>query len=102
MLFFDTFSKKHTLPSPDEALPGRDTPIPTASTHFVNGRPLNGPYPEGTEQALFGLGCFWGAERVFWETPGVYVTAAGYDDPRQAGHPRGCQHRRGPLPAQCR
>jgi peptide-methionine (S)-S-oxide reductase len=60
------------------ALPGRDTPVRTAEQHFVNFHPLAGPYPEGFEQAMFGLGCFWGAERKFWEADGVYVTAVGY------------------------
>ena len=74
------FMRKTTaLPSAAEALPGRAQPIPTASTHFVNGRKLKPPYPEGLEQAVFGLGCFWGAERKFWELgEGVYVTAVGY------------------------
>src|SRR6516162_7484811 len=74
------FMRKTTaLPSAAEALPGRSQPIPTATTHFVNGHPLKGPYPEGLETALFGLGCFWGAERKFWELgDGVYVTAVGY------------------------
>ena len=58
--------------------PGRDQPIPTAETHFVNRRPLKGPYPAGSQTALFGLGCFWGAERAFWKIPGVWVTAVGY------------------------
>jgi peptide-methionine (S)-S-oxide reductase len=66
------------MPAPGKALPGRAEPIPTASEHFVNHRPLKGPYPEGLETALFGLGCFWGAEKVFWNLDGVYVTAAGY------------------------
>jgi peptide-methionine (S)-S-oxide reductase len=71
--------KRLDLPTPAEALPGRPDPIPTAERHFVNGRPLKGPYPEGLESAIFGLGCFWGAERKFWQLPeGVYVTAAGY------------------------
>ena len=78
MFLFDQFSKKLAMPKPGEALPGRAEPIPTAEMHFVNGRPLKGPYPEGAETAIFGLGCFWGAERVFWKTPGVYVTAVGY------------------------
>jgi peptide-methionine (S)-S-oxide reductase len=66
------------LPSADQALPGRPNPIPTAANHFVSGAPLKGPYPQGSEKALFGLGCFWGAERKFWQVPGVIVTAAGY------------------------
>jgi len=71
-------NKKLKLPKPEEALPGRDRPMPTAAKHFVSKRPLKGPYPEGTEIAYFGMGCFWGAERMFWETPGVWVTAVGY------------------------
>jgi peptide-methionine (S)-S-oxide reductase len=70
--------KPLTIPSPDEALPGRQEPIPTAPTHYVNGAALKGPYPESAEKALFGLGCFWGAERKFWQMPGVIVTAVGY------------------------
>jgi peptide-methionine (S)-S-oxide reductase len=75
---FSLKRKPLSIPSPDQALPGRSQPLPTAAAHFVTGAPLKGPYPEGAEQALFGLGCFWGAERKFWQTPGVYVTAAGY------------------------
>ena len=67
-----------TLPSSDDALPGRDTAMPVPEAHFVNGNPLRGPWPDGLESAVFGLGCFWGAERRFWETDGVYSTAAGY------------------------
>ncbi len=78
MFLLDMLGKKTAMPRPDEALPGRDAPIPTAATHFVNGRPLKGPYPEGSRAATFGLGCFWGAERIFWQTPGVIVTAVGY------------------------
>jgi peptide-methionine (S)-S-oxide reductase len=74
-----SFLKRTALPTQAEALPGRSAPIPTAETHFVNGRPLNGPYPQGMKQALFGLGCFWGAERKFWQMgDGIWVTAAGY------------------------
>jgi peptide-methionine (S)-S-oxide reductase len=74
-----TFRKRTDMPKPGEALPGRSTPIPTAERHFVNGRPLLGPYPEGFRKALFGLGCFWGAERKFWELgDGIWITAAGY------------------------
>ena len=73
-----SFRKRLTLPSAAEALPGRPSPLPTAERHFVNGRPLKGPYPEGLETIVVGLGCFWGAERKFWQLPGVHVTAVGY------------------------
>jgi peptide-methionine (S)-S-oxide reductase len=69
---------KTSLIAPEEALPGRDAPIPTAGTHFVNGHPLKPPFPDGLEMAVFGMGCFWGAERLFWQLDGVYTTAAGY------------------------
>jgi peptide-methionine (S)-S-oxide reductase len=73
------FRKRASLPQPSEALPGRSDPIPTADTHFVNGRPLQGPYPEGMERAVFGMGCFWGVERKFWQLgDGIWITAAGY------------------------
>jgi peptide-methionine (S)-S-oxide reductase len=73
------FRKRASLPQPSEALPGRPDPIPTAETHFVNGRPLQGPYPEGMERAVFGMGCFWGVERKFWQLgEGIWITAAGY------------------------
>jgi peptide-methionine (S)-S-oxide reductase len=76
-MLFD-FLKKTDMPEASAALPGRDEPIPTAETHFVNGRLLKGPFPEGMEQAMFGMGCFWGVERMFWKLPGVWVTAVGY------------------------
>jgi peptide-methionine (S)-S-oxide reductase len=72
------FFKSPKMPGPDEILPGRPDPIPTAATHHVNGRPLKGPFPEATRQVQFGMGCFWGAERLFWTLPGVWVTAVGY------------------------
>ena len=72
------FSKKLELPSAADALPGRDQPIPTADVHYVNGTHIRGPYPEGMQLAQFAMGCFWGVERIFWQVPGVYVTAAGY------------------------
>ena len=73
------FRKSAEMPTRETALKGRETPIPTAERHFVNGRPLQGPYPEGMEKAVFGLGCFWGAERKFWQLgDGVFVTAVGY------------------------
>jgi len=71
-------SSKTKLPDAADALPGRPTPIPTADRHFVNGAPLKGPYPDGSQLAEFAMGCFWGAEKTFWQTPGVIVTAAGY------------------------
>ena len=73
------FRKRTALPAPGEALPGRAQKIPTASRHAVNGHPLQGPWPAGFEIAMFGLGCFWGAERKFWQLgEGVYSTAVGY------------------------
>ena len=72
------WSKSSRIPSPEESLPGRPQPIAVAERHFVNGRPLDGPWPEGASLAMFGLGCFWGAERKFWEKQGVSVTAVGY------------------------
>ena len=73
------FKKKLEMPSAAEALPGRPTPIPTAREHFVLHRPLKGAYPAGFEKAMFGMGCFWGAERKFWELgAGIYITAVGY------------------------
>jgi peptide-methionine (S)-S-oxide reductase len=70
--------KKSTLPAANEALPGRNQPMPVPPAHFVNGAALQGPYPAGMQTAMFGLGCFWGAERKFWQAPGVHVTAVGY------------------------
>ena len=78
MAFFETFRKPAVLPTPETALPGRSQPIATAETHFVNGRPLKGPLPAGYAVAIFALGCFWGAERLFWRLPGVYRTSVGY------------------------
>jgi peptide-methionine (S)-S-oxide reductase len=72
------FGKKLTLPTVREALPGRSEKMPVPSTHYVNGHPLQPPFPAGMETAIFGLGCFWGAERKFWQLEGVYTTAVGY------------------------
>lgn len=79
-MFFRT--KPSNIPDATEALPGRDQELTTSERHFVNGNPLKGPYPDGAEIVFFGMGCFWGAERLFWQLDGVYVTAAGY----QGGH----------------
>jgi peptide-methionine (S)-S-oxide reductase len=79
MYLIDVFKKKLNLPGPADALPGRSEPLPTASHHFVNGHALKGPYPDGFERAILGLGCFWGAERKFWQIgDAVWVTAVGY------------------------
>ena len=75
MLFGRT---KTTMVTPDQAMPGRDTPMPVPRAHYVNGNPLAPPFPDGMEQAIFGMGCFWGAERLFWQREGVFTTAAGY------------------------
>ncbi|HSF95780.1 MAG TPA: peptide-methionine (S)-S-oxide reductase MsrA [Thermohalobaculum sp.] len=75
---FGLLRRKTEMPDAGNTLPGRDTPMPTAEFHFVNGNPLAGPYPEGTEMAMFGMGCFWGVERRFWTLPGVWVTMVGY------------------------
>lgn len=72
---FGFMRKSLSIPTAQEAMAGRDHAIPTAATHFVTHAPLKGPYPQGSEKALFGLGCFWGAERKFWQLPGVLVTA---------------------------
>ena len=73
-----TFQKSHEMPTAAEALPGRATPLPTDEVHYVSGRPLKGPHPEGFETAILGMGCFWGVERIFWQLPGVWVTSVGY------------------------
>jgi peptide-methionine (S)-S-oxide reductase len=70
--------KKMEMPSAEAALPGRDAEMPVPAAHFVNGHPLKPPFPEGLEMAMFGMGCFWGAERKFWQADGVYTTAVGY------------------------
>ncbi|MBE9167957.1 peptide-methionine (S)-S-oxide reductase MsrA [Pleurocapsales cyanobacterium LEGE 06147] len=72
------FGKKVNMPSPDEALPGREQSISVPDRHYVNGNSIKPPFPEGMEMAMFGLGCFWGAERKFWQQEGVYSTAVGY------------------------
>lgn len=72
------FAKMLSMPSPEEALPGRDTPIDVSPLHYVNGNTLVPPFPANMKQAMFGLGCFWGAERKFWQAPGVFTTAVGY------------------------
>jgi peptide-methionine (S)-S-oxide reductase len=72
------YGHKSEMPSPEDALPGRSLPMPVPLTHFVNGHPLSPPFPDGLETAVFALGCFWGAERAFWQTEGVYSTAVGY------------------------
>jgi peptide-methionine (S)-S-oxide reductase len=75
---FFAHSKKLRMPDPDQALPGRMARMPVADRHTVTGQPLVGPFPAHLRQAMFGLGCFWGAERKFWQTPGVWTTAVGY------------------------
>ena len=72
------FQKSAELPTADTALPGRAEPLRTDEVHYVNGRPLKGPHPDGFQTAIFGMGCFWGVERIFWNLPGVWVTAVGY------------------------
>ena len=81
MSLFD-IRKKRALPDAASALPGRSEPLPVPPAHFVNGHPLQGPFPAPLQQAVFGMGCFWGVERMFWSLPGVWVTAVGY----AAGH----------------
>ncbi len=82
MFSFNRLQNKLSIPAPADALPGRDAPLPTAQEHFVNGTPLKGPFPDHLETVYFALGCFWGAERIFWKLDGVYTTAVGY----MAGH----------------
>lgn len=79
-MFFltDMLNKKIKMPTAGDALPGRDTPMETAQKHFVSKRDLKAPWPDGMEIVYFGMGCFWGAERLFWQTEGVWVTAVGY------------------------
>ncbi|HZI10252.1 MAG TPA: peptide-methionine (S)-S-oxide reductase MsrA [Myxococcus sp.] len=76
-MFFQS-TKKSRMPTPEEALPGRSEEMPVPAKHEVLGTPIKGPVPEGMEEVVVGLGCFWGAERKFWQTPGVYSTAVGY------------------------
>ena len=76
------FTKSLSIPSKEDALPGREARMPVPAAHFVNGHPLQPPFPDGLARAMFGMGCFWGAERKFWQLPGVYTTAVGY----AAGH----------------
>ncbi len=71
-------SSKRGLPTAEQALPGRAQAIPVPERHFVNGNTMVGPFPDGTQKVVFAMGCFWGAERQFWETEGVYTTAVGY------------------------
>lgn len=78
MSFFRKDPSNLVVPSAAECLPGRDTPIAVPDAHFVNGNPLVGPFPDGFETLVVGMGCFWGAERFFWQMPGVYTTAVGY------------------------
>ena len=77
-MFRTRFANKLQVPSAEESLPGREAEMPVPATHFVNGAPLKPPWPDGTETAIFGMGCFWGAEREFWTIPGVISTAVGY------------------------
>ena len=82
------FNRKSQMPEAAEALPGRDQAMEITNRHFITGNPIKAPFPENMEQALFGLGCFWGAERKFWQQEGVYSTAVGY----AAGHTRNASY----------
>ena len=73
-----SFMRPSAVPDPGKALPDRDEQIPVTNSHYVNGNPIKGPFPKGMETAVFGMGCFWGAERKFWQKEGVYTTAVGY------------------------
>lgn len=75
---FSLRRKPAPVPAPEDCLPGRETPLPTSSIHYVNGNPIKPPFPETMETLIVGMGCFWGAERLFWQLEGVYTTAAGY------------------------
>jgi peptide-methionine (S)-S-oxide reductase len=77
MSLFD-IRRKHSMPTPETALPGRAEAMPVPAVHYVNSNPLQGPFPVHLQQAVFGMGCFWGVERKFWQLPGVFTTAAGY------------------------
>ncbi|MCI5077808.1 peptide-methionine (S)-S-oxide reductase MsrA [Oricola sp.] len=78
MFLASMFDRKTKMPDPAQALPGRSEPLPSPANHFVNGKPLKGPWPDGMQVIYLGMGCFWGAERLFWKMDGVYVTAVGY------------------------
>ncbi len=78
MMLSDLFNKKTTMPTAQSALPGREQEVPTSTHHFVNGNPLKGPFASSLQEIYFGMGCFWGAERLFWKVAGVHVTAVGY------------------------
>ena len=78
MFVLDILNAKNKMPDPKNAIAGRDQPVESGDYHFVNRNPLHAPYPDGFEMAMFGMGCFWGAERMFWQIEGVWLTAVGY------------------------